>query len=121
MDNPISSRDSQCQWPCSLWSSRGIALEIRRKKPRSTPIVGKKIFPLNAPLCSGEQSLKNSLLMRSLQALESNQVNVIAATLRARIPTDHLPLRNMIIRWWSSTHNNEAHKLILQSTPIFIC
>ncbi|XP_049399717.1 uncharacterized protein LOC125863742 [Solanum stenotomum] len=37
------------------------------------------------------------------------------------IQTDPLPLRNMIMRWWSLNHNNEAHKLILQSTPIFIC
>ncbi|KAH0646562.1 hypothetical protein KY284_034446 [Solanum tuberosum] len=37
------------------------------------------------------------------------------------IQTDFLPLRNMIMRWWSSTHYNEAHKLILQATPIFIC
>ncbi|KAK4724116.1 hypothetical protein R3W88_026895 [Solanum pinnatisectum] len=27
----------------------------------------------------------------------------------------------MIMRWWNATHTNEAHKLILQSTPIFIC
>ncbi|KAK4733793.1 hypothetical protein R3W88_008054 [Solanum pinnatisectum] len=27
----------------------------------------------------------------------------------------------MIMRWWNVTHTNEAHKLILQSTPIFIC
>uniref|UniRef100_M1E0C2 RNase H family protein n=1 Tax=Solanum tuberosum TaxID=4113 RepID=M1E0C2_SOLTU len=37
------------------------------------------------------------------------------------IRTDFLPLRNMIMRWWSAPHNNEAHKLILHSTPIFIC
>ncbi|WMV32833.1 hypothetical protein MTR67_026218 [Solanum verrucosum] len=37
------------------------------------------------------------------------------------IQTDFLPLRNMIMRWWSSTQYNEAHKRILQSTPIFIC
>ncbi|XP_015161418.1 uncharacterized protein, partial [Solanum tuberosum] len=37
------------------------------------------------------------------------------------MPTDLLPLRNMIMRWWNSSHDNDAHKLILQSTPIFIC
>ncbi|KAH0644828.1 hypothetical protein KY284_032712 [Solanum tuberosum] len=37
------------------------------------------------------------------------------------IQTDHLPLRYLIIRWWNSNYNNEAHKLIIQSTPIFIC
>ncbi|KAK4729621.1 hypothetical protein R3W88_022609 [Solanum pinnatisectum] len=37
------------------------------------------------------------------------------------IQTDPLPLRNNILRWWNTNHNNEAHKLILQSTPIFIC
>ncbi|WMV32839.1 hypothetical protein MTR67_026224, partial [Solanum verrucosum] len=30
------------------------------------------------------------------------------------IQTDHLPLRHLITRWWSSKYNNEA-------TPIFIC
>ncbi|KAK6791450.1 hypothetical protein RDI58_010531 [Solanum bulbocastanum] len=37
------------------------------------------------------------------------------------IQTDPLPLRNTIMRWWNTNHNNKAHKLILQSTPIFIC
>ncbi|KAK6803130.1 hypothetical protein RDI58_000914 [Solanum bulbocastanum] len=37
------------------------------------------------------------------------------------IATNYLPLRNMIMRWWSATYNNEAHKLILQAIPIFIC
>ncbi|KAK6780041.1 hypothetical protein RDI58_022225 [Solanum bulbocastanum] len=37
------------------------------------------------------------------------------------IQSDPLPLRNTIMRWWNTNHNNEAHKLILQSTPIFIC
>ncbi|XP_049348974.1 uncharacterized protein LOC125813528 [Solanum verrucosum] len=37
------------------------------------------------------------------------------------IPTDFLPLRSMIMRWWSIPHHNEAHKSILQATPIFIC
>uniref|UniRef100_M1DKI6 RNase H family protein n=1 Tax=Solanum tuberosum TaxID=4113 RepID=M1DKI6_SOLTU len=37
------------------------------------------------------------------------------------IQTDHLPLRYLIMRWWNSNYNNEAHKLIIQSTPIFIC
>ncbi|KAK4733711.1 hypothetical protein R3W88_007972 [Solanum pinnatisectum] len=27
----------------------------------------------------------------------------------------------MIMRWWSCTYNNEAHQLILQVIPIFIC
>ncbi|WMV13666.1 hypothetical protein MTR67_007051 [Solanum verrucosum] len=29
------------------------------------------------------------------------------------IQTDFLPLRNMIMRWWSATYNNEAHNLSL--------
>ncbi|XP_015159877.1 uncharacterized protein [Solanum tuberosum] len=39
----------------------------------------------------------------------------------AGIKTDHTPLIHLIMRWWSTKYNNEAHKLILQATPIFIC
>ncbi|KAK6803132.1 hypothetical protein RDI58_000916 [Solanum bulbocastanum] len=38
-----------------------------------------------------------------------------------RIQTDYLPLRSMIMRWWTANYKNEAHKLVLQSIPIFIC
>ncbi|WMV13663.1 hypothetical protein MTR67_007048 [Solanum verrucosum] len=37
------------------------------------------------------------------------------------IPTDFLPLRSMIMRWWGIPYHNEAHIIILQATPIFIC
>jgi len=37
------------------------------------------------------------------------------------ISTDHTPLIYLIRRWWSTKYKNEAHKLILQATPIFIC
>ncbi|KAK6777637.1 hypothetical protein RDI58_024355 [Solanum bulbocastanum] len=36
------------------------------------------------------------------------------------IQTDYLPFRHMIMRWWSSNYNNEAHQLLLQALPIFI-
>lgn len=31
------------------------------------------------------------------------------------------PLRNLLMKWWIPQYNNEAHKLILQVTPILIC
>ncbi|KAH0699154.1 hypothetical protein KY284_013369 [Solanum tuberosum] len=37
------------------------------------------------------------------------------------IQTGYIPLRYMIMRWWENNYKNEAHKLNLQSTPIFIC
>ncbi|XP_055802719.1 uncharacterized protein LOC129871761 [Solanum dulcamara] len=37
------------------------------------------------------------------------------------ISKEYTPLRNLIMRWWSSNYSNEVHKLILQATPIFIC
>ncbi|WMV46844.1 hypothetical protein MTR67_040229 [Solanum verrucosum] len=30
-------------------------------------------------------------------------------------------LRYLLMRWWSTEYKNKAHKLIMQSTPIFIC
>lgn len=36
------------------------------------------------------------------------------------ITRDYTPLRNMIMRWWTKNYKNDAHKLILQSTTIFI-
>lgn len=37
------------------------------------------------------------------------------------ISTDHTPLIYLIRRCWCTKYKNEAHKLILQATPIFIC
>jgi len=37
------------------------------------------------------------------------------------INTDHTSLIYLIRRWWSFKYKNEAHKLILQATPIYIC
>lgn len=37
------------------------------------------------------------------------------------IDEDYTPLRNFIMRWWLFKGKNGAHKLILQSTPIFVC
>uniref|UniRef100_M1DJP7 RNase H family protein n=1 Tax=Solanum tuberosum TaxID=4113 RepID=M1DJP7_SOLTU len=39
----------------------------------------------------------------------------------AGIITDHSSLTHLIIQWWSAKYNNEAHKLLLQATPLFIC
>ncbi|KAG5606083.1 hypothetical protein H5410_027575 [Solanum commersonii] len=39
----------------------------------------------------------------------------------AGIITEHSSLTQLIIQWWSAKYNNEAHKLLLQATPIFIC
>ncbi|KAG5606154.1 hypothetical protein H5410_027646 [Solanum commersonii] len=39
----------------------------------------------------------------------------------AGITTDHSSLPQLIIQWWSAKYNNEAQKLLLQATPIFIC
>ncbi|XP_015160629.1 uncharacterized protein [Solanum tuberosum] len=38
----------------------------------------------------------------------------------AGINTDHSSLPQLIIQWWSTKYNNEAHRLLLQATPIFI-
>lgn len=37
------------------------------------------------------------------------------------IDKSYTSLRNMVMRRWSAKHYNDAHKLVLQSTPIFIC
>ncbi|XP_055800361.1 uncharacterized protein LOC129869765 [Solanum dulcamara] len=37
------------------------------------------------------------------------------------ISKEYTPLRNLMMRWWSSNYSIEVHKLILQATPIFIC
>ncbi|XP_015160977.1 uncharacterized protein [Solanum tuberosum] len=39
----------------------------------------------------------------------------------AGIVTDHRSLIQLILQWWSAKYNKEAHKLLLQVTPIFIC
>uniref|UniRef100_M1DWN9 RNase H family protein n=1 Tax=Solanum tuberosum TaxID=4113 RepID=M1DWN9_SOLTU len=39
----------------------------------------------------------------------------------AGIITDHSSLLQFIMQWWSAKYNNEAHRLLLQATPIFIC
>ncbi|KAK4709693.1 hypothetical protein R3W88_004206 [Solanum pinnatisectum] len=41
--------------------------------------------------------------------------------MHAGINYEHTTLTNLIMRWWSTKYNNEAHKVILQATPIFIC
>ncbi|XP_055814323.1 uncharacterized protein LOC129883750 [Solanum dulcamara] len=37
------------------------------------------------------------------------------------INKEYTPLRNLLMRWWTSKHKNKAHKLILHATHIFIC
>lgn len=32
----------------------------------------------------------------------------------------YTPLRNLVMRWWSSKVKNDVHKLMFQATPIFI-
>ncbi|KAK6782003.1 hypothetical protein RDI58_019799 [Solanum bulbocastanum] len=39
----------------------------------------------------------------------------------AGITTDHTSLPQLISQWWSAKFNNDAHKLLLQAVPIFIC
>ncbi|XP_049348952.1 uncharacterized protein LOC125813502 [Solanum verrucosum] len=39
----------------------------------------------------------------------------------AGIATDHSSLSQLITQWWSAKYKNEAHRLLLQATPIFIC
>ncbi|KAK4729618.1 hypothetical protein R3W88_022606 [Solanum pinnatisectum] len=39
----------------------------------------------------------------------------------AGIITDHTSLHQLILQWWTAKYRNEAHKLHLQATPIFIC
>ncbi|KAK4707377.1 hypothetical protein R3W88_033066 [Solanum pinnatisectum] len=39
----------------------------------------------------------------------------------AGITTDHTSLPHLINQWWSAKYNNDAHKLLLQATPILIC
>jgi len=39
----------------------------------------------------------------------------------AGITTDHSSLSQRITQCWSAKYNNEAHRLLLQATPIFIC
>ncbi|XP_055826390.1 uncharacterized protein LOC129894767 [Solanum dulcamara] len=34
---------------------------------------------------------------------------------------DNWPLRNILMKWWTSKPNNAVHKLMLQATPIFVC
>lgn len=36
------------------------------------------------------------------------------------IQHETIALRNCLMKWWITKHNNEAHKLILQATPIFV-
>ncbi|XP_055814172.1 uncharacterized protein LOC129883562 [Solanum dulcamara] len=37
------------------------------------------------------------------------------------ISKEYTPLRNLLMRWWTSKCRNEAHKLMIQALPIFIC
>ncbi|XP_055835240.1 uncharacterized protein LOC129903721 [Solanum dulcamara] len=37
------------------------------------------------------------------------------------ISKEYIPLRNLLMRWWTSKCRNEAHKLMIQALPIFIC
>ncbi|XP_049399716.1 uncharacterized protein LOC125863741 [Solanum stenotomum] len=39
----------------------------------------------------------------------------------AGISRDHSSITQLIIQWWSAKYNNEAHKLLLQATPLLIC
>ncbi|XP_049378041.1 uncharacterized protein LOC125842768 [Solanum stenotomum] len=39
----------------------------------------------------------------------------------AGIITDHSSLPQLITQWWSAKASNEAHRLLLHATPIFIC
>ncbi|XP_015159800.1 uncharacterized protein [Solanum tuberosum] len=39
----------------------------------------------------------------------------------AGINTDHRSQPQLIMQWWSTKYNNEAHRLLLQATPILIC
>ncbi|KAG5631337.1 hypothetical protein H5410_003054 [Solanum commersonii] len=37
------------------------------------------------------------------------------------ITTNHITLHKLNMQWWSTKNNIEAHRLLLQATPIFIC
>ncbi|KAG5580406.1 hypothetical protein H5410_051033 [Solanum commersonii] len=37
------------------------------------------------------------------------------------IQTDFIQLKYLVMKWWNTNYKNEAHKLILQFSPIFIC
>ncbi|XP_055824484.1 uncharacterized protein LOC129893019 [Solanum dulcamara] len=37
------------------------------------------------------------------------------------ISKEYTPLRNLLMRWWTTKCRNEAHRLLLQALPIFIC
>ncbi|XP_055826362.1 uncharacterized protein LOC129894731 [Solanum dulcamara] len=37
------------------------------------------------------------------------------------ISKEYTPLRNLLMRWWTSKYRNEAHKIMIQALPIFIC
>ncbi|KAK6780036.1 hypothetical protein RDI58_022220 [Solanum bulbocastanum] len=39
----------------------------------------------------------------------------------AGITTDHSSLPQLIRQWWSTKPKNEAHRMLIQATPIFIC
>ncbi|KAH0693196.1 hypothetical protein KY285_020293 [Solanum tuberosum] len=118
----------------------------KEQRQRSIHVLGIKTSPLNAPSCFGGPLEVNYLLMRKSVVLVRNLQIVIAAIIRAwtlsstllilenlpsicghffadslGIQTDHIPLRYFLMRWWSTEYKNEAHKLIMQSTPIFIC
>lgn len=33
----------------------------------------------------------------------------------------HIPLRNLLLKWWNINSKDEVHKIIIQSLPIFVC
>lgn len=37
------------------------------------------------------------------------------------INNDLLPLHHHVMKWWKAEYKNEAHRLFLQETPIFMC
>ncbi|WMV30198.1 hypothetical protein MTR67_023583 [Solanum verrucosum] len=91
---------------------------IRGKLPTNEKLASFGIEPSNCYCCHspGADTIEHIFNSRNLA---KNVWNFFAISLG--IPTDFLPLRNMIMRWWSMPHHNEAHKIILQSTLIFIC
>lgn len=84
--------------------------------------------------------------MRRLSILNSNHLIVLVATNLVKDTIDHIfitgdfaryiwnyfvgslgmgmnyrSLRNVVMRWWSANSKNDLYKLVLQSTPIFVC